>query len=335
LRLPDIAGQVVEFDGEYMKGEEGFNPAFSHKYRVEVGRRSITRIPSEMFHNFSELSLDCSEIYPSRVGTVSQRIIKGNGGSGTLYDVVDDTIPANLDYSKQIIAGETMTIVFQSGNLAGREFDVRYVHNDKYDNDGTVTPGKRFEIVSQEIDGITMPSGNFEPEVGDKYAIFNITLPKEYIDDPVTRTGASWDMLRKALKYLYDNEQYKFAYRGDLDRIWVNDNYVNIHHKIRIGGYVQFHDTRFQAEPILIRIMGYRQNVNYPQDIRIELSNETWKPAKIVVRENGGKQNNAMASIYQPKTVANRARQVLQQDINYAKKRIKELNDIINAMGSS
>ena len=41
-----------------------------------------------------------------------------------LYDIIDNTIPADLDYSKCRIPGETATIIFQSGVMTGEEFDL-------------------------------------------------------------------------------------------------------------------------------------------------------------------------------------------------------------------
>ena len=58
-----------------------------------------------------------------------------------------------------------MTVIFQTGRLAGREFDVKYVHD-----------GRKFEIVSSEQDGMTLPNASLYPEVGDKYAVFNLSL---------------------------------------------------------------------------------------------------------------------------------------------------------------
>ena len=91
-----------------------------------------------------------------------------------------------------------MTLIFQSGMLAGKEFDVKYKHDER-----------RFEIVPQEYDGVTMPNETFKPksgENGDTYAIFGIMLPSDYICNNTEKTGASWDMFRAAAKALYECE---------------------------------------------------------------------------------------------------------------------------------
>ena len=97
-----------------------------------------------------EDSLDCTEIYPSRVGTVS--VVFEVNKENNFYDFVDEDIPKELNFEDCLIAGENMTVIFQTGMLTGKEFEVKYIHEEK-----DKKAGRRFEIVPQEIDGITMP----------------------------------------------------------------------------------------------------------------------------------------------------------------------------------
>ena len=88
------------------------------------------------------------------------------------YDIVDSNIPASLNFEDCLIEGETLTIIPQTGMLAGKEFEAKYIHNAK---EGKAA--RRFEIVPQDIDGQTMPGGNYIPQVGDTYAVFHCMLP--------------------------------------------------------------------------------------------------------------------------------------------------------------
>ena len=60
---------------------------------------SIQRNDKEIkYHN--EDSLDCSEIYPQRVGTISEVVVEDEDNN--FYNIVDDSIPDSLDYSERI-----------------------------------------------------------------------------------------------------------------------------------------------------------------------------------------------------------------------------------------
>lgn len=222
-----------------------------------------------------EDSLDCSEIYPSRVGTVSS-VIEVNA-EDSLYDFIDNSIPDSLDFEDYLIDGENMTVIFQTGMLSGsdKEFEVKYYHKPTTVQ-GKTKPGKRFEIVPQEIDGITMPDGKiYTPQPGDSYAVFGIQLPDSYICDNKTQMGASWDMFREAAKFLYEHEDKKFTFTGTLDGIWAKKRWLQIGGKIILGGYVLFSDEHFMPEGSLIRITGVKRYVNQPYKPEIELSNTT------------------------------------------------------------
>lgn len=215
-----------------------------------------------------EDSLDCTEIYPSRVGTVSE-VITANE-KDKFYDFTDPDIPEALNFEKCLIEGENMTVIFQAGMLSGKEFEVKYFHEAKGSK-----KARRFEIVPQEIDGITMPDGGvWMPKAGDKYAVFGIQLPDAYICDNTTKTGASWDMFKEAAKYLYEHEDKQFTFTGTLDGIWAKKRWLSIGGKIVLGGYVLFSDAQFHPDGSLIRMIGIKRYVSNPYSPEIELSND-------------------------------------------------------------
>ncbi|MDR2773932.1 MAG: hypothetical protein LBC19_04175 [Tannerella sp.] len=217
-----------------------------------------------------EDSLDCSHIYPGRVGTISQVIVVD--AEKHFYDIIDNSIPENLNYSQYRIAGEKATIVFNDGMLAGKEFDIEQTEEALT---GYIHTERRFKIVPQDIDGYTMPDSTFTPFVGQKYAIFGIALPDAYISDNATQTGASWDMFREGAKYLYEHEDARFTFTGELDGIWAKKNWLEIGGRIRLGGYILFSDAQFQPEGVLIRMTGIKDFINRPHSPVIELSNVT------------------------------------------------------------
>ncbi|MCX4383055.1 MAG: hypothetical protein OSJ51_15190 [Parabacteroides distasonis] len=235
------------------------------RYKTDKDGMYVTRADRPL-SSYNADSYDASDIYPSRVGTVSETDTESgedtDGNDVTFYNFYDSSVPANLNFEDCLIAGQTMTVIFQTGRLAGREFDVKYIHD-----------GRKFEIISSEQDGMTLPNASLYPEVGDKYAIFNISLPAAYVCDNATKTGASWDMFREAVRCLYEREERQFTFIGELDGIWAKKNWLAIGAKLVPGGYVDFSDPQFQPDGILIRITGVRDYINRPHSPELELSN--------------------------------------------------------------
>lgn len=269
LRLPK--SQQLGFDGEHFDTEDGFNKDSSRLYITDEDGLSIRRYDKQLA-SLAEDSLDCSSISPKRVGEVSKVITVD--AETNFYDFTDTTIPETLNFEDCLIEGETMTVIFQTGMLAGREFEVKYYHKAKTVR-GVKKEARRFELVPQEIDGQTMPNETFKPSEGDKYAVFNCMMPDAYICDNKTKTGASWDMFREAVKYLFDNEDTKLTFTGELDGIWAKKDWLNISGRIVLGGFIRFTDPRFQPDPVLVRITGIKDYINKPYSPVIELSNTT------------------------------------------------------------
>ena len=216
----------------------------------------------------NEQSLDLSHIYPSRKGTISA--IFEVDRDKHFYDFADTSIPQALNFADLQIKGEKMVIYFESGMLSGREFEIsRYEHGSGY-NHST----RRFEIVPKEEDGTTMPNDIFKPAIGDQYSVYNMHLPAAYICDDNTKTGASWEMMKEACKYLYENRADLFTFTGDLDGIWAKKRWVNVGGRLKMGGYINFSDNEFQRTPVAIRIVGLKEYVNNPYSPQIELSNK-------------------------------------------------------------
>lgn len=246
LLLPK--GQQLSYEGKVYKADnDGY-------YIERVTPASSAR---------KEDSLDLSEIYPSRVGEVSSVVVVD--ASKNWYDFIDNTIPENLNFNDYIIAGETPVVIFQTGMLSGndRQFEFKYDHETR-----------RFELKPQEIDGVTMPNNTFKPVVGNKYAIFGIMLPDEYICNNLNQSGASWDMFREAVRYLSENEDTKFTFSGELQSVFTKKNWLRIGGRLKVGSYILFTDEQFAPDGVLIRIVGIKDYTTSPYTPIITISNE-------------------------------------------------------------
>lgn len=260
LLLPK--SQTLEYEGRiYQSDAEGY---------------SIERI-DKVSDAVKEDSLDCSEIYPSREGTVSA--VECIDAGKNFYDIIDSSIPADLNFNDYIIEGETATIVFQKGMLSGdgKQFEFKYNHSER-----------RFEIVPQEIDGVTMPNETYKPAIGDTYAIFGIMLPESYICNNTDKTGASWDMFREAARKLYENEDQKFTFTGTLQGQWAKKNWLRVGGRLKVGGYILFTDEQFAPDGISIRITGIKDYLTSPYAPVLEISNSvSGKSVSSQLREIG------------------------------------------------
>lgn len=258
LLLPK--SQTLSYDGQYFEGEPGYLAGNARSYVSDANGMSIRRSDKPLV-SYTEDSIDLTNVYPSRVGTVSG-VVAVNPAKN-LYDFSDSSIPGGLDYADCLIAGQTMTVYFESGMLAGRTFDIsQYVHSTR-----------TFKIVSATLDGVNTPNETWKPAFGDKYSIFGIMLPAAYIEDNGSKTGASWDMFRQAARYLYDNEEQKFTVTAEMDSLWSKNNWLNIGGRLGLGYYVSFSDPDYMISGVNIRIVGIKDYLNNPHKPKLELSN--------------------------------------------------------------
>lgn len=258
LRLP--RKQVLDYeDRQYITDDQG--------YYIERHDKPSTAVKED--------SLDCPDNYPSYIGNVSRvEEVDPKNNFWDIFDTYVDAehpgIPANLDFSKHLIEGEDMTLIFQSGMLAEKEFDVKYRHDER-----------RWELVPMEEDGITIPNETFRPVVGDKYAVFGITLPDAYICDNASKTGAAWEMFKEAAKYLYEHEDQKFTFSGELQALYAKRNWLKIGGYLKVGAFIHFTDEQFAVDGVDIRIIGIKDFVNSPYSPTLEISNGIQSPSSV------------------------------------------------------
>ena len=277
LHLPK--SYSFKFDGEKFEGEEGYDSEKAREFTTDHLGSSVTILNGKIGR---EDSIDLSEIYPSRVGHVSKVVFQYKDLSypepdpswteeqwnEVQVDIFDNSIPEDLDFNDCLMENnEPLVVAFQSGELAGRDFDATFVKK-----------VNAFELTKQEYSGQPMPQGVFVPKVGDSYAVFNVSLPSSYVSDIQTHSGAEFDALREATRALYEKSDPRFTFSGEVDEIWSKKNWENVGGKLKIGSYVSFVNEEITTDgPVLVRIIGITQNVNNPHCPKIELSNVTHK----------------------------------------------------------
>lgn len=176
-----------------------------------------------------------ADIYPRRTGTVGavrSVVKKGDDNKEfAVYYFTDPQIP--FDPNSYEIGGLVKSATFTTGELAGRDFDVNYD-----------SVKKEFEIITQfPYDDMQLPGGVLIPKAGDKYNLFNISMPDEYY------TLAEAEYSEAVDKYLLENKHDKAVYKASTDYIDV----ANRNLPLKIG-------QRIRLESDLYFATGYRDS---------------------------------------------------------------------------
>ena len=268
LLMPSNSGMIVYYDGENYRfvnsdgtatEDDGFNADNARSYKVSTDRMSIERADVAK-SSYSEGAMTDTDIYPKRVGTVTAVINEDDNPKKVLFQ--DSSIPETLNYKELTAAGSSLNVVFNSGMLTGKTFEVNYNH-----------ARRQFAMVGTTIDDVAMPDETWRPAVGDEFVILNMVMPTDYLYNHTLHTGAEYNLLRAAVKYMYENEDDKYTFEGTLDTIWSKANWENIGGMIKPGGYVKFIDPQFEAAGVSLRITSVKESINNPYAPTIEISN--------------------------------------------------------------
>ena len=205
-----------------------------------------------------------SGIYPRRIGTLSgvrsEQHTDDDGEPFTIYYVKDTSL--TFDPNSYEIGGLVKQMTFQSGELNGRDFEVNYD-----------TKTREFEIITQwpYDDDTQLPGGLLIPKVGDEYILWNIRMPREYY--PL----AEQEFAEAVDEYLLEHGQDRYVYKGRTD-------YVEVGRRVRLESDEYFPGTGYRTS----RITSISQNVQYPSEMDIEVSDVLGKGALEKIDEELG-----------------------------------------------
>ncbi len=262
---------------ERQPGGMSIKPDERTLYRTDpTGQYIAEWSPTDKFANSwrrfpTEATYTNEEIYPSHVSTI-QTVTK-----------VKDHFEVNSDfnYTKLLIDGEQMQVVFQTGNLAGREFDARH-----YTSTG------RLAIVPKEEDDTTLPNDTLCPKVGDQYIVTGIKLPEQYIRE------AERKLTEEALRHLIKLQETRYSYKADIDPVYLHNNHDTIAPQLAVGRYVRLTDPQIAIGDPYVRIVGKRTYLDRPYTPEIELSNEIEPPSELTrVLNELDRQDNGLISL--------------------------------------
>ena len=264
---------TFKYDGNKFEDEQGFDETKARIYSTDSEGTYIKSHKNES-RDVNEGVIDCTDIYPNKLYTVLE-VESGDNPRDIVLDIDE-----NLDYSQYQIAGEVPTITFQSGELMGKTFEIRR------DQGGVIMVSKKYSEQGSFVGWKLTLSGTFEsgrwlpdtqsglvPAVGDTCRIFGVMMPSQYISSNDTKSGASWDMLRRGIMYLYEYEDYIYSLKMPVDPIWARANWSSVGSKFVAGGYVRYSNSGWAQGGVVMRIKTIRQDISKPYSIEISLSN--------------------------------------------------------------
>ena len=282
LKFPKSA--VIGYDGQKYEGEDGYDNTKAVRYVTDDLGQSVAREGGPV-NGGDDVALDLTHIYPSHTcevesvqylyksetyGSIDELVAaypeladeNAEGWDNVQVDVIvkEDAYLPDYSASGLQVPGETRQVVFQSGNLASREFDINdYNHEER-----------RFKLVSEWVDGFRMPAGPaYHPSTGNTFIVVGVSLPSEYVSEAEDKA------LKEAVKYLYEHEAQKVTINAEIDPIQAARMWDSWSPKIILGGFVRLTDDDLLAEVSDIRIRAVKQYVNTPTKPVVELSNST------------------------------------------------------------
>lgn len=198
-----------------------------------------------------------SGIYPRRVGTVGsvrQEETKDTDGNPfVIYYFKDDGL--TFDPNDYEIAGLVKHVVFESGELAGRDFEVNYD-----------SKTKDFEIITTwpYEDDTQLPGGNLVPKAGDQYILWNIRMPDEYY------TLAEQEFEAAVAQYNAKHCVDASVYKAPTNPKWVERTGAGLYvgRRVRLESAEFFPETGYRSS----RITRVTRKVEDPAQMDLEIS---------------------------------------------------------------
>lgn len=198
-----------------------------------------------------------SGIYPRRVGTVGsvrQEDTKDTDGNPfTIYYFKDDGL--TFDPNDYEIAGLVKHVVFENGELAGRDFEVNYD-----------SKTKEFEIITTwpYDDDTQLPGGSLVPKEGDEYILWNIRMPDEYY------TLAEQELEEAVEQYNAKHCVDASVYKAPTNPKWVERTGAELYvgRRVRLESAEFFPESGYRSS----RITRVTRKVEDPAQMDLEIS---------------------------------------------------------------
>lgn len=203
-----------------------------------------------------ESSQNFDDIKPERTGTITAL-------GADIFTFIDSSMDFDLNAKVDgntlyLVPGTTAKIHFQSGDLAGYEFELSSYNH----------ATKAFKLIefTNEI-AYKLPNSTLKPAIGDTYIILDIYMPQTYVDAAKAR------LLAKAQESLAQNSEPQLSYKVAVDPQFVADKGLTF----ASGDYVGIKDTQLLIDRN-IRQVAVTRYLNDPDKYEFDLA-DTVEPS--------------------------------------------------------
>jgi hypothetical protein len=182
-----------------------------------------------------------------------------------IYHFADSALP--FDPNSYQIPSLVINVVFQSGELNGRDFEVNF-------NSAT----HEFEIINQYPEGFDqLPGGPLVPTAGDEYILYNLRMPSEYY------ALAEQEFADAVSEYMQKHNLDKSIYQGDTDYVYVQKENLSL----RVGQRIRLESDQYFPNGYRIsRITAISQKVNNPAQMTVSFSDVIAKGVIATIEES-------------------------------------------------
>lgn len=221
-----------------------------------------------------------AEIFPHYTGTITSVRSEEKTGEDkkpfTVYYFKDSGMA--FDPCVNEIGGLVKHVSFQTGDLAGRDFEANY-------NSTT----KEWEIINTyPSDDVQIPGGNLIPVVGNKYIPWNFRMPVEY------EVQAEKDFKAAVDDFLVKYSDDISKYGGDTDYIYIDKNNVSLSlgQRVRLLSDKYFSTSEGCRDTRLTKVVRKLDNLSIAT---IECTNQVGKGWKKAVDDSLSRLQYVMA----------------------------------------
>lgn len=209
-----------------------------------------------------ETTVIFDEVYPKRIGTMSDITTKeytdtntdtGEVTTWNAFRYRDEGLTFSKDY---ILEGVELKIVFQSGNLNGLDFAVKFNPEGLPETDPAA---QRFEIIRNTDFGRPLPDETLKPQDGDTYILYGFNI--QMVADQYVPL-AEQELYEKGVAWVAANLKDKTVYTCPTVIQHFYDNEMDL----TIGQKIKLINPRFDDGFRLSRIMGFEKKLINPYD---------------------------------------------------------------------